>query len=155
MSDTSYRAPSYSVYFIGTRAIDSVMAMIDIEYRHTGRPTSGEVRRADWEEMEKYLRGLVYEMQEADISSKYVGTESETEDMLYINGKSVIDILKGLEIRTPMPDECECEYSGKKPIPIGRPALEWNPEFIEDIPDILVKNAISKTYADINRNRIM
>ena len=132
------------------------MAMIDIEYRYSGRPVSGEVRRADWEEMEKYLRGLVYEMQEADISSKYVGTKTEDEDMLYINGKTVIDILKGLEIRTPMPDECECEYSGKpKMIKIGRPALEWNPQFIEDIPDILVKNAISKTYADINRNRIM
>ena len=58
------------------------MAMIDIEYRYSGRPVSGEVRRADWEEMEKYLRGLVYEMQEADISSKYVGTKTEDEDML-------------------------------------------------------------------------
>ena len=132
------------------------MARLDIEYRYSGRPTSGEVRRATWEEMEKYLRDLVYEMQEADISSKYIGTKTENEDMLYINGKSVIDILRGLDIRTPMPDECECEYSGKvKPIVIPRPALEWNSQFIEDIPDILVKNAISKTYADINKNRIM
>ena len=142
--------------FIGVRAIESFMAMLDIEYRYSGRPTSGEVRRADWEEMEKYLRGLVYEMQEADISSKYIGTKTEDVDMVYINGKSVIDILNGLEIRTPMPDECECEYSGKvRPITIGRPALEWNPKYIEDIPDILMKNAISKTYADINRDRIM
>ena len=50
--------------------------MLDIEYRYSGRPTSGEVRRADWEEMEKYLRGLVYEMQEADISSKYIGKKT-------------------------------------------------------------------------------
>ena len=92
--------------FIGVRAIESFMAMLDIEYRYSGRPTSGEVRRADWEEMEKYLRGLVYEMQEADISSKYIGKKTENEDMLYINGKSVIDILEGLDIRTPMPDEC-------------------------------------------------
>ena len=90
------------------------MAMLDIEYRYSGRPTSGEVRRATWEEMEKYLRGLVYEMQEADISSKYIGTKTENEDMLYINGKSVIEILRGLDIRTPMPDECECEYSGRE-----------------------------------------
>lgn len=138
------------------RAIVYDMAMLDIEYRYSGRPTEGEVRRADWEEMEKYLRGLVYEMQEADISSKYIGKKTDDEDMLYINGKTVISILEGLEIRTPMPDECDCEHSGKvKPIVIGRPALEWDPRFIEDIPDILVKNAISKTYADINRNRIM
>ena len=105
------------------------MAMIDIEYRHTGRDTPDDIRRRTWEEMEKYLRGLVYEMQEADISSKYIGTESEKEDMVYINGKTVPAILEGLEIKAPMPDE--------------------------DVPDILMKNAISKVYCDINRNRIM
>lgn len=142
--------------FINIAVIDQGMAMIDIEYRHTGRDTPDGIRRRTWEEMEKYLRGLVYEMQEADISSKYIGTESEKEDMVYINGKTVPAILEGLEIKAPMPDEDECGCGGSKPIVIqSRPTLDWNEGYIEDIPDILMKNAISKVYCDINRNRIM
>ena len=132
------------------------MAMLDIEYRHSGRPvTYQESRRPDAEAMESYLRNIVFEMQDADISSKYIGKECD-EDMLYINGMKVTEVLEGLEIKPLMPEEDECGCDGHaKPIFIGRGDKEWNTEFIEDIPDILVKNAISKVYCDIQKNRIM
>lgn len=131
------------------------MAMIDIEYRHSGRPvTYRESRRPDWQETERYLRDLVFEMQFADISSKYVGVESD-EDMLYINGKPITDILEGLTIVPLMPEEDSCDCDGPRPIIVGRADSEWNRDFIEDIPDVLVKNAISKVYCDIQRNRVM
>ena len=132
------------------------MAMLDIEYRHSGRPvTYRESRRADSSEMEAYLRDIVFEMQDADISSKYIDKECD-EDMLYINGMKVTEVLDGLEIKPLMPDEDDCGCDGHaKPIVVGRNDRDWNEDFIEDIPDVLVKNAISKVYSDIQKNRIM
>ena len=48
-----------------------------------------------------------------------------------------------------------CGCGGQRPITIGRPMLEWDPRVIEDIPDVLMKNAISKVYCDLQKNRIM
>ncbi len=134
------------------------MAMLDIEYRFSDRPLeSKDVRRKTTKDMEFYIRGLVFEMQSADISVKFsTGVPLEGErNMVYINGKSVPEILDGLDIRIPEPDEESCGCSSPKIVTIGGPNLEWNEGIIEDIPDILMKNAISKTYADMERNRIM
>ena len=139
------------------------MAMIDIEYRYAKGQVPGgdfpgrEIRRHTVKEMEEYLRNLVYEMQSADISVKFTtGVPAEGErNMVYINGKSVPSILEGLDIKIPEPDEETCGCSAPKIVTIGGPNLEWNTEFIEDIPDILMKNAISKMYADMEKNRIM
>ena len=38
---------------------------------------------------------------------------------------------------------------------MGRPTLDWNKDIIDDIPDVLMKNAISKVYADITKDRIL
>ncbi|MBO6083748.1 MAG: hypothetical protein J6O90_01520 [Candidatus Methanomethylophilaceae archaeon] len=137
------------------------MAMIDIEYRYAKGQTPGgdfpgrEIRRTSVKDMEEYLRNLVFEMQSADISARYIGTETENENQVYINGMKVNDILKGLEIKMLDPEEDTCGCGGARPITIGRPMLEWDPRVIEDIPDVLMKNSISKVYCDLQKNRIM
>lgn len=134
------------------------MAMLDIEYRFSDRPIDAEgIRRKTTKDMEFYIRGLVFEMQSADISVKFrtaVPAEGER-NMVYINGRPVPDILEGLDIKIPEPDEETCGCSSPKIVTIGGPNLQWNTDYIEDIPDILMKNAISKMYADMERNRIM
>ena len=134
------------------------MAMLDIEYRFSDRPLEDkDIRRKTTKDMEFYIRGLVFEMQSADISVKFTtGVPLEGErNMVYINGRSVPEILEGLDIKIPEPDEETCGCSSPKIVTIGGPNLKWNTEYIEDIPDILMKNAISKVYADMERNRIM
>ena len=131
------------------------MAMIDIEYRHSSEPPEDEnIRRQSVEEMSEYLKGLVYEMQMADISSKFISTEKEGPNTLIINGKRVQDILEGLEIKM-LDSEDSCDHGKVGMVSFGRPVLDWRKDVIEDIPDVLVKNAISKTYADIVKNRIL
>ena len=134
------------------------MAMLDIEYRFSDKPLDNkDIRRKTTKDMEFYIRGLVFEMQSADISVKFstsLPLEGER-NMVYINGKAVLEILEGLDIKIPEPDEDTCGCSTPKIVSIGGPNLSWNEDFIEDIPDILMKNAISKTYADMERNRIM
>jgi hypothetical protein len=131
------------------------MAMIDIEYRHSAEPSEdADIRRTSIEDMNKYLRGLVYEMQMADISSKFISTEGEGPNSLIINGKKVEDILAGLDIK-PLDTEDACDHGKVSMVTFGRPTLDWNKEFVEDIPDVLVKNAISKAYADVVKNRIL
>ncbi len=132
------------------------MAMIDIEYRHSTEPPSdaGEIRRASIEKMHEYLNELVCEMQMSDISSKLIDKESEGPNMVYINGKTIHQILDGLKII--MQDtEDACDSGNVTIVKFGRPTLDWNKDIIEDIPDILMKNAIAKVFADINNNRII
>ena len=134
------------------------MAMLDIEYRFSDKPLDNkDIRRKTTKDMEFYIRGLIFEMQSADISVKFsTGDPLEGErNMVYINGKAVPEILEGLDIKIPEPDEDTCGCSTPKIVSIGGPNLSWNEDYIEDIHDILMKNAISKTYADMERNRIM
>lgn len=134
------------------------MAMLDIEYRFSDAPIDAEgIRRKTTKDMEFYIRGLVFEMQSADISVKFrtAVPEPGERNMVYINGRPVPDILEGLDIKIPEPDEETCGCSSPKIVTIGGPNLKWNTDCIEDIPDILMKNAISKMYADMEKNRIM
>jgi len=131
------------------------MAMIDIEYRHSSEPPEDEnLRRWSVEEMSEYLRGLVYEMQMADISSKFTSVEGEGPNTILVNGKRIQDILQGLEIKMLDTDD-SCDHGKVAMVSFGRPILDWRKDVIEDIPDVLVKNAISKTYADVLKNRIL
>lgn len=129
------------------------MAMIDIEYRHSSEPGNEEIRRTSIEEMSNYLIDLVCEMQMADISSKFIDNPSDEKNMVYINGKSIPDILNGLEIKM-LDSEESCDHGKPSMIRFDRPTLDWNRDYIEDIPDVLMKNAISKIFCDINENRI-
>ena len=131
------------------------MAMIDIEYRYSSEPPEdGKIRRQSVDEMSEYLEGLVCEMQMADISSKLIITEKEGPNTVIINGKDILDILKGLEIKM-LEVEDSCDHGKTGMVSFGRPVLEWKKHIIEDIPDVLVKNAISKAYADVIKDRIL
>ena len=74
--------------------------------------------------------------------------------MVFVNGKSIPDILNGLEIK-PLETEESCDQGKTNMISFGRPTLDWNKDVIEDIPDVLVKNAISKAYSEITKDRIL
>ncbi|MCL1978790.1 MAG: hypothetical protein FWG60_01340 [Methanomassiliicoccaceae archaeon] len=129
--------------------------MIDIVYRHSSEPPEDDdMRRQSVDEMSEYLRGLVYEMQMSDISSKFTSVEGEGPNTVLINGKSIQDILSGLDIK-PLETEDSCDHSRISVVSFGRPTLDWNRNVIEDIPDVLVKNAISKAYADVIKDRIL
>ena len=114
------------------------MAMINIEYRHSADPDDPTIRRRTCAVMNQYIKDLVFEMQMADISCAFKET--------------VTEIIEGLEIK--MLDAEEVCDSGPKLVSFGRPTLDWKREFVEDVPDTIMKNAIAKVFADENRNRI-
>lgn len=90
----------------------------------------------------------------SDIPAKLTETETDGENTVFINGKDVHDILNGLEIKM-LDSEDSCNLGRPNVIKFDRPVLDWKKEYIEDIPDVLMKNAISKIYADFYENRIM
>ena len=135
------------------------MAMIDIEYRYSAEPTFEGRRHKTVKDMEDYLRSLVLEMQMADISAgfKAVRMDAGRNDVI-INGRTVESILDGLKIVPLEPDDdgCGCGTTDKKPlISIGRSENEWNKDCIEDISDVLMKNAIAKVYSEMESGRIL
>lgn len=131
------------------------MAMIDIEYRHPAAdPDDPTIRRRTNAEMDQYIRDLVFEMQMGDISCSYKQTVTEdgTRTVL-INGKTIEQAVEGLKIRM-LDAEDSCDHGEVKLVSIGRPTLDWKKEWVEDVPDTIMKNAIAKVFADENRNRI-
>jgi len=126
------------------------MAMMKIEYRHREKVKKTEDTRRGTEGMIKYLSDLVAEMRSAKISAEFIeslAADGEANTVL-INGKDVKDILDGLKIIIPEEDDM-CDDRTPKMVTFGRPTLQWNERFVEDIPDILMKNAISKVYSDL------
>ena len=126
------------------------MAMMNIEYRHRGKVKKTEETRRGTEGMIKYLSDLVAEMRSAKISAEFIeslAADGEANTVL-INGKDVEEILEGLKIIIPEDDDI-CDDRAPKMVTFGRPTLQWNERFVEDIPDILMKNAISKVYSDL------
>ncbi len=133
------------------------MGMIDIEYRVSEEVDQKvEIRRKSVEEFDTYIRTLVLEMEMADISVGYKKINVDKgPNAVYINGKLINKILDGLHIVIPEPEEDTCGCDGKvKPISIERPSLDWDENYVEDIPDVLMKNAIAKVYADVQSNLI-
>ena len=129
------------------------MALIDIVYIHSAEPSGNEIRRTSIKAMEEYMDHLVFEMKLAGVGTSFVSKhEDGAKNDVIINGKTVSQILDGLEIRKP---EVDSEDRPVKVIAIERAPDDWNTDVIEDIPDVLMKNAISKVYCDLQKNRIM
>lgn len=131
------------------------MAMIDIEYRHTSNdPEDPTIRRRTNAAMASYIKDLIFEMQMADISCKFTDTViDEGKSEVYINGRTIPEIIEGLEIKM-LDAEESCDLGKPSMVKFGRPTLDWKREHVEDVPDTIMKNAIAKVYADCNRNRI-
>ncbi len=129
--------------------------MIDIEYLHPEEdPTDPTIRRRTNTVMARYIRDLIFEMQMADISCAY--KETVTTDgtrTVLINNKTIPQIIEGLEIKL-LEEEDSCDLGTTKMVKFGRPTLDWRQEWIEDVPDTIMKNAIAKEFADQNKNKI-
>lgn len=128
--------------------------MLNIEYRHSEKVRLAPDIRRTSEGMVRYLESLVKEMRSANISADFVDSvavDGESNRLL-INGKDINEILDGLKI-IPLDDDEHCDVtSPPKLVTFGRPTMDWNRRYIEDIPDVFVKNAISKTYSEITKN---
>jgi len=127
------------------------MSKVTIEYRY--RSSNVRTGRRNTSEMRRYLEGLVDEMKNADIKAEYIDyvIVDDEPNSVRINGREISSILDGLEIRMLEDDDCD---PGMRPqlVKIERPATDWMKDNVEDIPDVLMKNAISKAYADANKN---
>lgn len=131
------------------------MALIDIEYRHTSKdPEDPTIRRRTNAAMASYIRDLIFEMQMADISCKFTETViDEGKSEVYINGKTIPEIIDGLQIKM-LDAEESCDLGKASMVKFGRPTLDWKKEYVEDVPDTIMKNAIAKVYADASEMSI-
>lgn len=129
------------------------MALVNIVYVHSAEPTGAEIRRASIKDMEEYLEQLVFEMKMAEVSTSFKSEHKDgVKNDVLVNGRPVEDILVGLTILKP---ELESESpTATKLVTFERAPDDWHRENIEDIPDLLMKNAISKGYADADKLRI-
>ncbi|AMK14148.1 hypothetical protein AUP07_1107 [methanogenic archaeon mixed culture ISO4-G1] len=125
------------------------MALIEIEYRHTDAELDDPtIRRVTTGKMTAYIQGLIYEMKSADISCDFKEiVVKEGPNTVLINGRTIPEIIDGLEIRYLDADE-SCDHGKPSRISFGRPTLDWKKEYVEDVPDTIMKNAIAKVYAD-------
>lgn len=128
--------------------------MIDIEYRHSEAELEDPtIRRRSTGAMVSYIRDLIFEMQMADISCKFTETICDGPNTVFINKMTIPEIIEGLEIKL-LDVEESCDLGKGGIVQFGRPILDWKREYIEDIPDTIMKNAIAKVFADANRNQI-
>lgn len=129
--------------------------MINIEYRHTDAELDDPtIRRRTTGAMAEYIRGLVFEMEMADIPVKFrENVIAEGPNEVIINGRTIEQIIEGLEIKLlDVEDSCDMGRGGM--VTFGRPTLDWNRAYVEDVPDTIMKNAIAKVFADENKNKI-
>ena len=134
--------------------------MLDIEYRKKDSLDHPyEESRRDVDDFSEYLNDLVKEIKFSGINIKLLETDlpagSEENNVLIINGRRVDEILAGLELVLPGSKSCGNCSGACDTGSCGtddREELDWNEAIIEDIPDIILKNAISKALADSRGN---
>lgn len=128
--------------------------MINIEYMHPEEdPTDPTIRRRTNAVMNQYIRDLIFEMQMGDISCSYKETVTDGKRDVVINGRTIPEIIDGLQIKMLEAEE-SCDLGSTTMVKFGRPTLDWKREWVEDVPDTLMKNAIAKVFADENKNQI-
>jgi hypothetical protein len=126
------------------------MGKIVIEYRYAA--DDKKRGRRNTLEMRHYLEDLVYEMRSAGIDAEYIDSVSSKEDInsVTINGRNIVSVLDDLEIKMLEADDCDPKMRPKMVV-FERPVTDWDRNYVEDIPDVLMKNAVSKAYADANK----
>lgn len=130
------------------------MAMINIEYLHPeSDPDDPTIRRRTNAAMAQYIRDLIFEMQMSDISCAFKDTVTDGRREVRINGRTIQQIIEGLQIKM-LEEEESCDLGAVKTVKFGRPTLDWKREWVEDVPDTIMKNAIAKVFADESRNQI-
>ena len=77
----------------------------------------------------------------------------EGPNTVLINGRTIPEIIDGLEIKH-LDVEESCDHGKPSKVLFGRPVLDWKKEYVEDVPDTIMKNAIAKVYADERQKQI-
>ncbi len=121
-------------------------------YVHSKEPEGTDLRRSSIASMVEYMERLVFEMKFAGVSTDFKSEHRDgAKNDVIINGRTVAEILDGLQIVKP---ELDSEGRPASIVTFERAPDDWQEEVIEDIPDLLMKNALSKAYADADKLRI-
>ena len=131
------------------------MALVNIVYVHSGDPVApegAEIRHSTVDSMVEYLERLVVEMKFAGVGTDFKSEHKDgVKNDIIINDRTVAEILDGLQIMKP---ELDSEGRPASIVTFERAPDDWNQDIIEDIPDLLLKNALSKAFADADKLRI-
>ena len=128
------------------------MALVNIVYVHSKEPEGTDLRRSSIASMVEYMERLVFEMKFAGVSTDFKSEHRDgAKNDVIVNGRTVAEILDGLQIVKP---ELDSEGSPASIVTFERAPDDWQEDIIEDIPDLLMKNALSKAYADADKLRI-
>ena len=128
------------------------MALVNIVYVHSKEPEGTDLRRSSIASMVEYMERLVFEMKFAGVSTEFKSEHRDgAKNDVIVNGKTVAEILDGLQIVKP---ELDSEGRPASIVTFERAPDDWQEDIIEDIPDLLMKNALSKAYADADKLRI-
>ena len=128
------------------------MALVNIVYVHSKEPEGTDLRRSSIASMVEYLERLVFEMKFAGVSTDFKSEHRDgAKNDVIVNGRTVAEILDGLQIVKP---ELDSEGRPASIVTFERAPDDWQEDVIEDIPDLLMKNALSKAYADADKLRI-
>ncbi len=131
------------------------MAWVNVEDIHSGDPVAPAgttIRRTSVDSMVEYMERLVFEMKFAGVGTDFKSEHRDgVKNDVIINGRTVAEILDGLEIRKP---ELDAEGRPASIVTFERAPDDWNQDIIEDIPDLLMKNALSKAFSDADKLRI-
>jgi len=128
---------------------------ITVEYRNKGRLDHPfTLSRRDVSGLAQELKVLVGQVKSVGIDMEFQLTtvgDDQPNDIL-INGQSISKILDGLNIVqeggcSDCAGSCN-ETSCGTVSDAKRGELDWNNDVVEDIPEALLKNAISKVIAD-------
>ena len=128
------------------------MALVNIVYIHSKEPEGTDLRRSSIASMVEYMERLVFEMKFAGVSTDFKSEHRDgAKNDVIVNGRTVAEILDGLQIVKP---ELDSEGRPASIVTFERAPDDWQEDIIEDIPDLLMKNALSKAYADADKLRI-
>lgn len=128
------------------------MALVNIVYVHSKEPEGTDLRRSSIASMVEYMERLVFEMKFAGVSTDFKSEHRDgAKNDVIVNGRTVAEILDGLQIVKP---ELDSEGRPASIVTFERAPDDWQEDVIEDIPDLLMKNALSKAYADADKLRI-
>ncbi len=128
------------------------MALVNIVYVHSKEPEGTDLRRSSIASMVEYMERLVFEMKFAGVSTDFKSEHRDgAKNDVIVNGRTVAEILDGLQIVKP---ELDSEGRPASIVTFERAPDDWQEDIIEDIPDLLMKNALSKAYADADKLRI-
>ena len=128
------------------------MALVNIVYVHSKEPEGTDLRRSSIASMVEYMERLVFEMKFAGVSTDFKSEHRDgAKNDVIVNGRTVAEILDGLQIVKP---ELDSEGRPASIVTFERAPDDWNTDVIEDIPDLLMKNALSKAFAEADSLRI-